>query len=99
MSLRPRQLRRVGNQRGLPIVVTEVQHGAVDTAMLKRESPLLRDARASWRRLRRRQPNQTLRAAHRLCTERDLPHALDQRDLAGQRAAPRRTSNRSLRSQ
>ena len=45
MALRPRQVPRVGNQRGLPIVVTEVQHGAVDTAMRKPESPLLCDVR------------------------------------------------------
>ena len=45
MSLRPRQVPRVGNQQGLPIVVTEVQHGAVDTATLTPESPLLREVR------------------------------------------------------
>ena len=45
MSLRARQVPRVGNQQGLPIVVTEVQHGAVDTATLTPESPLLREVR------------------------------------------------------
>jgi len=45
VSLRARQVPRVGNQQGLPIVVTEVQHGAVDTATLTPESPLLREVR------------------------------------------------------
>jgi len=45
VSLRPRQVPRVRNQHGLAVGVTEVQRGAVDTAMLKPESQLSRDVR------------------------------------------------------
>ena len=52
-------LRDLARHSGVPIAVTEVQPGAVDTAMLKRDRPCRLSSGGSWSRPPQRQPDKS----------------------------------------